>query len=305
MRIISLLPAATQMLFKLGAGCDLVGISQDSRFVPGAENLPLVTQTVIDVEAESIKIDETVSRLLRQGKPLYEVNVSLFQSLKPDLILTQELCDVCAVTPNDFQKVLRDLTQSPEVVSLHPHTLTEISENILEVGQAVKKNRAAEDFIDSLKKKTKFIWDKTLKIADRPKVFCLEWLDPPYNAGHWVPEMVAIAGGVDGLSAPGAYSVRISLQKIIDYDPQFIILMPCSFSLKRSQLEYSQTLAKRKEWRNLAAVKNNQVYLVNGPAYFNCPGPCVFEGIELLASIIHPENFPNKFDSNDFLNLLS
>lgn len=301
MRIISLLPSSTEILYQLDSGKDVIGISHECDYPEDVATKPVVTDTVIKTTDPSRKIDQQVSKYLKVGAGIYTLNKRLFISLKPDLVITQELCKVCAITPTNIQAAIRDCKPQPKILSLHPHSIKEILEDILKVGRAIGKKKEANKLVKSAKLKVQSIKQKTAKLK-KPRVYCMEWLDPPYNGGHWVPEQVEIAGGRDEISTKGGDSERLIWQKIIDYNPEFLILMPCGFSINRTKKELT-VLMKRSEWKKLKAVKDGKVYLVNGPSYFNNSGPRVIEGIELLASILHPDIFPNRFTNKDLQKL--
>lgn len=302
MRIISLLPSATEILYLLNSGKEVVGVSHECDYPEDLATKPVVTNTIINTSDPSKKIDQQVSKYLKVGAGIYTVDKNLFVSLKPDLVITQELCKVCAITPTNIQAAIRDCKPQPKILSLHPHSIKEILEDILKVGKAVGKEEEADLRIKNYELRIKEIKQKTAKIKKRPRVYCMEWLDPPYNGGHWVPEQVSIAGGRDDISTKGGDSSRILWKKIIDYEPEFLILMPCGFSINRTKKELP-SLIKKKEWKKLRAVRENKVYLVNGPAYFNNSGPRVIRGIELLASILHPDIFPKRFTNKDLQKL--
>lgn len=222
--------------------------------------------------------------------------------LKPDLIVTQKLCEVCAITPTDLQKAIRDCSSSPKIVSLHPHSIKDILKDISVVGKAVNKQKSAIKLVSTLKSRINKIKKLTANISKKPRVYCMEWLNPPYNAGHWVPEQVQIAGGVDDLATRGIDSRRLLWQKIIKYRPEILILMPCGLTIERTRQEI-KILTQNQYFGQLDCVKRNEVYLVNGPAYFNCSGPRVVDGIELLTKITHPEIFTKKFTRSDLQKL--
>ena len=299
MKIISLHAPAAEIIYALGAGDQIVGISHECDYPPEVKSKPIVADTTINSDQSSLNIDTAVSNALRTGQDIYKVDNRLFASLNPELVITQELCEVCAITPTDIQAAIRDCKPVPELLSLHPHSITEILEDIVKVGKAIGKEEEANIYVRTLQRRIENIHTRTKDVGLRPRVYCMEWLEPPYNAGHWVPEMVEIAGGRDALSAKGADSVRILWQRIVDYDPEVLVLMPCGFSIERTRKELPE-IAGRPEWRQLTAVRANQVYLVNGPAYFNCSGPRIVDGVELLATILHPELSSYKFKSQDF-----
>ncbi len=298
MRIISLLPSATEILYSLNSDKEVVGISEECNYPSLVKEKPIVSFCLVNQNLSSKYIDIKVARSLEEGREINRVNEDLFISLKPDLVITQELCKVCAITPNNIQKTLQKCSPPPNVLALHPHSIKDILEDILKIGKKIGKEKIAELKVKSLKQKISSIKEKTKVLKNKPKVYCMEWLDPPYNGGHWVPEQVEIAGGRDEISTRGVDSSRILWQQIVNYDPEIIILMPCGFSIKKTKKELLY-ITQKKQWLKLSAVKNNKVYLVNGPAYFNCSGPRIVKGIELLAAIIHPEIFSDKFSSKD------
>lgn len=301
MRIISLLPAATEILYLLGSGKNIVGISEECNFPKDTKNKKVVSFCLINRDLTSKEIDAKVSKSLSEGVLINRINDDLFVSLKPDLVITQELCKVCSITPNNIQKTLKQCNKMPNVLSLHPHSIKEILNDILQVGKIIGKGKQAKLKVKSLKLKVKKIQDKT-KNLKKKKVYCMEWMDPPYNGGHWIPEQVSIAGGIDDMSTKGGDSVRLIWEKIIEYDPEVLVLMPCGFSIERTKKELPRFL-KKAEWQRLRAVKKGEVYLVNGPAFFNASGPRVIKGIEILAAILHPKLFQNNFKRNDLQKL--
>jgi len=299
MKIISLHAPAAEIIYALGAGEEIVGISHECDYPPEVRSKPIVADTTINSDQSSFNIDAAVSNALRTGQSIYTVDNRLFTSLNPELVITQELCKVCAITPTDIQEAIRDCRPAPKLLSLHPHSIAEILEDVISVGKAIGREEEANNYVRNLQRRIENIRRQTRDVEFRPRVYCMDWLDPPYNAGHWVPEMVEIAGGRDELSTKGGDSVRILWQRIVDYDPQVLVLMPCGFSIERTRKELVD-VTRRAEWKELSAVRDNQVYLVNGPAYFNCSGPRIVDGVELLATILEPELFPNKFTSRDF-----
>lgn len=308
MPVITLIPAATEILYALNAYNLIVGRSSESDFPSKIKKIPVVVTSKINSSYSSKYIDETVSKALKRGESLYKVNSGLFASLKPDLVITQKLCEVCAITPTDIQSAIRNCHPTPKIISLHPHSISDILKDIKTLGKAVGEKDTARKYVEILLKRIETIKNKTKAIKKRPKVYCMEWLDPPYNGGHWVPQQVEIAGGRDDLATRGKDSTRILWQKIAKYNPDFLILMPCGFSINRTLKELPQIFQKfaiAKKWYKLKAVQNGQVFVVNGPAFFNCSGPRVVDGIELLAHILHPELFPDRFTKDDFVKFSS
>jgi iron complex transport system substrate-binding protein len=297
MRIVSFLPAATETLFAVGAGPEVVGVSHECDWPEAARRLPRVTGTIVDVDAPSRAIDEQVSGALKEGRSIYTVDQALLSKLQPELVVTQQLCEVCAITPTGINEALAGVRPAPELLSLHPHSIAEIFDDVRAVGRVTGRTAEAGRYVDGLQRRLDLV-RTAVEELERPRVYCMEWLDPPYNAGHWVPEQVRIAGGEDGLGRLGTDSVRLLWEAICEYDPEVLVLMPCGLSMERMEREVRELFDER--WAGLAAVKNNRVWGVNGPAYFNNSGPRVVDGAELLVSIFHPETAPlRKFGPRD------
>lgn len=291
-RIVSFLPSATEMVYALGLEDRLVGVTHECDYPASVIGKPVVINTAIPVgRMTEAEIDKAVAERMEAGLSVYEVNEDLLRQLAPDLILVQDLCDVCAAAGNEVSRALKVLTTArPEIVHLAPKSLAGIFENLREVGQAAGCPEAAEIWTKAARKKLDSIATTARALPSRPRVFCMEWLDPLYCSGHWVPEMVKIAGGVDELSREGTDSVRIAWKDVQAWAPEVLVVMPCG-----CHLEKVVTLASRLNsfpaWANLPAVRNNQVFAVDASSYFARPGPRVVEGTQLLAHLIHPEAF--------------
>jgi iron complex transport system substrate-binding protein len=237
------------------------------------------------------EIDQTVSERLHSGHSLYEVDEKLLQELAPDLILTQDLCQVCAPSGNEVTQALNALPRKPEILWLTPKSLQQIEGNLRAIGEATGCSLRADELIASGRSILDHIAETARQLGSRPRVFCMEWLDPIYCSGHWVPEMVTIAGGVDHLGHEGADSVRLAWEDVLAWKPEVLVMMPCGFRLEQV-LEIAPQLCARPGWRDLPAVQRGQVYAVDANSYFARPGPRVIEGTQLLAHILHPEVFP-------------
>ena len=292
MRICSLLPGATEIAFALGLGDEVVGVTHECDYPPEAAKKPVVVQSLIDSHRlDSFEIDRQVADLLRAGRSLYTIDHGAFRSAAPDVILTQALCDVCALDYNDVAKAAQGLPHEPTIVSLMPHCLTDVLEDIRRVGAATKRHREADALVVKLRNRIGQVRQRAAQSSSRPRMACIEWFDPIYAAGHWVPEMVALAGGKDGLGRKGEPSAKIGWTEILKFQPEVLVLMPCGFDAQRT-LRESALLQKLAGWDDLPAVKGGNVFAVNGHAYFSRPGPRLIEGLEVLAQIIHPELFP-------------
>jgi iron complex transport system substrate-binding protein len=287
MRICSLLPGATEIAFALGLGEQIVGVTHECDHPADAQNKPIVVRSVIDSKRMSgAEIDRKVTELLQAGKGLYFIDEAVFADAAPDVVLTQGLCDVCALDYNEVVKAAGKLSRPPAIVSLNPHSLAEILDDIRRVGAATERSTGAEALVDDLRTRIEQVGRR--EPDRRPRVVCLEWFEPLYTAGHWVPEMVALAGGHDVIGRAGEPSAKIVWQDVVDAQPEVILLMPCGFDVRRTVKE-STPLRALPGWSDLPAVRSENVFALNGNAYFSRPGPRLVNGLEILARIIHPE----------------
>jgi iron complex transport system substrate-binding protein len=244
-------------------------------------------RSLIDAEQTSRTIHQAVSQALRQRQALYDVDVDLLQALQPDLIVTQDLCEVCALHADDVAAVLARLPNRPTILPLHPHAVKDVLEDIRAIGCATDRPAEADAFIAQLRARIARV-RSAVAGAPAPRVVCLEWLDPLMRAGHWVPQMVGWAGGCEQLGRPGQPSTRITWEQVVEARPDVLVLMPCGLLITRIRQELG-VLTSRAGWDQLPAVQRERVWLVNGPAYFNRSGPRLIDGIELLAALFHPE----------------
>jgi len=291
MRIVSFHPTGTELAYALGLGRSVVGVSHECDFPPGARRKPVVSTSFIDPgRMSSAEIDRAVSEAGRAGRSLYRVDVDRVLELKPDLLLIQSLCDVCATPPTDLRPVLAAMKPRPKVVPQHAHTFEEMFGDLRELAEAAGAD--ARPLERALRRRVNAVV-KRARGLPRRRVFCLEWLDPPFASGHWVPEMVAMAGGRDDLARPGRDSARITWTALAEHAPEVLIVMPCGFTLERTRQELPAAAA-RPEWASLPAVRNGEVYVADGHSYFNGSGPRLVDGLEILAEILHPAAFPRK-----------
>lgn len=290
-RIVSLLPSATEMVFTLGLGDRLVGVTHECDHPDEARAKPAVVRNALPIETMTEReIDEAVSARLRAGLSLYELDAELIDALAPDLLITQSLCDVCAPSTNEIARLLERLSRKPELLWMSPSDLAGIEENVLALGRAAGvEDRAARLVADGRARLVELT--RATAGLERPRVFCMEWLDPVYCSGHWVPEMVRIAGGEDGLGCQGAESRRIEWQAVLDWAPEVLIFMPCGYRLEAA-LERAPALYDLPRFADLPAVRNGKVFVVDANAFFARPGPRVVDGAELLAHLLHPDRFP-------------
>ena len=288
-RIASFLPSATEILYALGAGNMIVSATHECDYPEEAKSKPRVIKSSFDCTIMSSKeIDDNVVKLVQTGGDMYIVDEQILKKADPDLIIAQGLCDVCSPTRKEISKAVSVLDKKPEVVILDPHNLDDIFSDITKIAEHIGKTNEAKQLIGSLQKRIEQI--KNISFKSRPKVLCIEWLDPPFTAGHWVPQMVEIAGGINGISEKDKPSRRMKLDEAVLFDPDIIILMPCGFDLDRIGKEYSK-LASNPEWKLLRAVQKDTVYAVDANSYFSKPGPRTVTGIEILTKIIHPESY--------------
>jgi iron complex transport system substrate-binding protein len=292
MRICSLLPGATEIACALGLADEIVGVSHECDFPAAARSKPVMVRSRIDpTKIRSGEIDRQVGDLLRSKQSLYALDEKLFKDSEPDIILTQGLCDVCALDYKDVVQAARSLARVPSIVSLDPHCLADILNDVLRIGEATHKLRQAESLVEELKLRIEAVRDRTARSASRPRVACLEWLDPVYIAGHWVPEMVEIAGGNDILGTAAEPSAKVEWDAVIAAMPEILIIMPCGFDLDRAVRE-SSLLKNRAGWQTLPAVRDKRVFAVSGADYFSRPGPRLIDGLEIFSQLFHSELFP-------------
>lgn len=290
-KIVSFLPAATEMVFALGLGEGLIGVSHECDFPAAARSKAVVVRPALPLEKMTLReIDAAVAGRIGSGHSLYQADERLLRELKPNLILTQNLCQVCAPSGNELTVALKSLDLKPEIVWMTPHSLQEIFENMRDLGRVTGHLNEAEEFISSARARLQRIAGLTKNLPRRPRVFCLEWIDPYYCCGHWVPEMVELAGGHDALGRKGVDSVRTDWNNIAEWAPEILVVSPCGFDLEKA-IEQTQTLLRQPGWSDLPAVRNKQVFAVNANAYFARPGPRIVDGVELLAHLFHPDLF--------------
>jgi iron complex transport system substrate-binding protein len=290
-RIVSFLPSATEMACALGLADQLVGITHECDYPPEVLGKSVVVSSALPIERMSQpEIDAAVAQRMRDGLSLYQVDEKLLRELAPDMILTQNLCQVCAPSGNEVAQVLKVLPSRPEILWLTPNTLEEIFDNLRELGEATGRSKMAEQLIASGRERLDKLALVTRNLTWRPRVFCMEWLDPVYCSGHWVPEMVELAGGVDRLARAGADSVRIPWNDVLEWAPEVLIITPCGLNLDQV-IEQTPSLLEYPGWSGLPAVRNGRVYAVDANSYFARPSLRVVEGTELLAHLIHPDLF--------------
>ena len=284
MRIVSLVPSATEMLFELGFGDQVVGVTHECDWPIEALTRPRVTGDELPPGLTSAEIDAAVKERTERGQAIYSLDEEQLKELEPDLIVTQALCPVCAVSYEDVEAIAARMQEPPVVIALDPHTLGEVINDTFTLAEAAGNVDAADEFVDDARARIEAV-TQAVHGLPRPGVAALEWLDPPYSAGHWVPQMIELAGGEDVFSNEGERSEEVTWELAAALQPDSVIVMPCGYGTERA-LEEANTY--RKEFDTLGA---EQIVAVDASAYFSRPGPRVVEGIELLARILHPDQF--------------
>ena len=295
MRVVSLLPSATEIVYLLGLGDQLTGVSHECDYPSAALGKRKIIRPAFESPTlSSQEIDARVRAAFARGEGVYHIDLEALKSADPDLILTQELCDVCAAPYAHVLEVVTKLPRKPEVLSLDPQGLGDVLRDVERVGEATGRLREAEDAVASLKGRVALVAQQAAKTTTRPTVVCLEWLDPLMASGHWIPEMVAMAGGREPVGKPGIPSRSVEWEEVRSSAPEILVLMPCGFAVERV-LKETHLVTGLPGWNDLPAVQAGKVFAVNGHAYYSRPGPRLVDGLEILAHIIHPEAFPEPF----------
>jgi len=289
-RIVSFLPSATELLYEFGVQDNLYGVTHECKYPADANSKPQIIHSVINSdELTSKEIDTMTCQLLNDGKDIFVLNEKNLIEANPDLIISQDTCEVCAAYTNQVDKAIQILQRKPILHSMDPHNLQEIINSVTELGKILEKESRTKEITDMLEKRIQNV--KKLQNNKKPKILAIEWIEPFFTAGHWVPEMIQIAGGINMISKIGEHSRRLDIQEIIESDPDMIIMMPCGFDTKRTITEYNNILKENPKWNSLKAVKNNQIFAVDANSFFSKPSIRTIEGLEILAKIIQPENF--------------
>jgi iron complex transport system substrate-binding protein len=285
MRIVSLVPHATELLFALGLGPEVVAVTHECDYPPAATALEQVTRDVLPAGLSAAEIDAAVRERTQRGEAIYELDGGALAALVPDLIVTQALCPVCAVSYTEVAELAKEMPSCPQVISLDPHTLVETLEDVHTVAEAANCRERGAELATDLTARIDRV-KLAVRGRPRPRVAALEWLDPVYIAGHWTPELIELAGGEDVLGSPGEPSVTASWGAVTNTEPEVVVVMPCGYDALRAREE---ALAYATELAGLCA---RRVVAVNASAYFSRPGPRLIDGLELLAHILHPESVP-------------
>jgi iron complex transport system substrate-binding protein len=290
-RIVSLLPSATEIVCELGLGEDLVGVTHECDHPPPVQSLPRVTRTLIPHDAGSREIDALVRERLKTQRALYTLDMPVLERLRPDLIVTQALCDVCAVAEAEVTAAACSLPGRPRVVNLEPMCLAEVFECLRLVGAAAGVPGRAAGVIGRLQARVGAVVDRSAAVSARPRVVLLEWIDPPFCSGHWSPELVRLAGGVETVGREGQPSRTTAWAEILEADPEAMVIACCGFDAERTRCDLP-ILAGYPGFAELSCVRSGRVYLVDGNAYFSRPGPRLVDSLEILAHALHPDVHP-------------
>jgi iron complex transport system substrate-binding protein len=291
-RIVSLLPAATEIAAALGLIDQVVGVSHECDFPEEVTQRPRITQCPIhNAGLTSAEVDEWVRQALRENGTIYAIDEPLLRTLQPDVILTQRLCDVCAVGYGTVAKLAQTLSGSPRVVNLEPTSLADIFDDIRRVAVACDVCERVDTLIGNLSERVENIRERATRVSDAPRCFLMEWVDPPFCSGHWGPELVEIAAGHDLLGRKHQPSAQIEWQQVLDARPEIIVLALCGYDIDRARHDY-ELLRRFPGFGSIPAVDSDQVYVVNASAYFARPGPRIVDSLEILAGILHPGGFP-------------
>jgi iron complex transport system substrate-binding protein len=302
-RIVSFLPSSTEILYEIGAGSQLVGVTHECKYPDDAKRKPRVINSSFDASKMNSKdIDQKIIELIQSGRDIYLIDDEKLREAKPDLIIAQGVCEVCAPFTKEINRATSVLGYNPDILVLDPHDLDDILISIMDIAERVDRVTEGRKLVVSLQKR---IDDIRIRVgharigadvsnnrhSNKPKILCFEWINPFFTAGHWIPQMVEIAGGINGVSSRAQASRRMpDIDEIITFNPDKVILMPCGFDIHRT-LREAKTLETNNKWKALQAVQNNEVYAVNAGAYFSKPGPRTITGLEVLAKIIDPEGF--------------
>ena len=292
MRICSLLPSATEIVYALGLGDQLVGVSHACDYPDDATSKPVVSRSVRQItHLSSEEIDGIVRQARANNNPLYWIDGGLLRELKPDLIITQELCEVCAIDSGSvFETAAKVLDYQPEILTIRPNSVADILQNVRNIAFAAGVAQRGQELAESLQTRIQTVVDGVAEEDSRPRVLCLDWLDPLRNTGQWVPELVELAGGEERLAVAGGLSREITWEEIVDYAPEYLMVMPCAFDPDRVRREAAEKLTRLKDWEKLPAVRMDQVFLFDGRIPTR-HGPRVVDVLEGLAEAMHPQRF--------------
>ena len=302
-RIVTFLPSATELIYSLGADDKLFGVTHECNYPSDAKTKPRVIGSVFDPASMSSKqIDDKICQLMTDGKQIYNLNKENLLNAKPDLIISQDICEVCSAHTEHVKIAMDMLEKKPEVYTMDPHDIDEILVCIMDISKMIGKETEGNELVDSLVKRLEFVKSKTFE--DKPKIVAIEWVDPFFTSGHWIPEMIESAGGENLISTEKMPSRKMELEEIKETNPDIIIMMPCGFDVKRTVSEYNNVLTNNPDWHELKAVREKNVYAVDANSYFSKPSLRTITGIEILAKIIHPDVFGDlQLPKNSFVKI--
>ena len=302
-RIISFLPSATELIYELGAQEKLFGVTHECNFPNDATSKPKVIESVFEPEdMSSQEIDDKICSLSERGEDIYKLVVQNVSNAKPDLIISQEICEVCSAYTNQVKNAIEILDEKPEIYSMSPHDVQGILKCVNDIAEKIDEKERGIEIVNSLNSRINKI--KNVEISNRPKVLGIEWIKPFFTSGHWVPEMIECSGGNNMITKTGEHSRKMDIVEIENTDPDYIVLMPCGFDVQRTVLEYEKYLRNNTRWNQLRAVKDKKVFAVDANSFFSKPSIRVIKGIEILAKILHPEIFADlEVPNNSFLKI--
>ena len=299
-RIVSFLPSATELLYALDVQDKLFGVTHECDFPKDARTIPNVIESVFEPKKMSSKeIDEKILELVSNNKDIYELQIDNLKKANPDLIISQEICEVCSAYTNQVNNAMKILDKKPELFAMNPHDIEGIISNVSDISEKIGKVEKGIEIINSLKQRIEYFNEK--QVSDKPKVLAIEWIEPFYTSGHWVPEMVELAGAENLISKRSEHSRKMTFGEIKNSDPDIIVMMPCGFDVQRTIREYNMNLKNNQEWNSLRAVKEKNIFAVDANSFFSKPSIRTITGIEILAKIIHPDEFSKvQIPNNSF-----
>ena len=300
-RVLSLLSSTTEVVYALGCEDQLVGRSHECDYPPAVMTLPICTKPKFNVDGSSIEVDGQVKSILQNALSVYYINEDLLKELKPDIILTQSQCEVCAVSEKDVKSVVKNITGiNPDIISVEPNSVKDIFKDIKIIAEALNVVDKGADLIDFMKNRIRTL-KKSYDVKSELTVAAIEWIDPLMAAGNWVPELIEMAGGINLFGEAGKHSPWMEYKDLIEKDPHTIIIMPCGYNIQKSIMEID-SLIKQKGWKEINAVQNDKVFITDGNQFFNRPGPRIIESLEILIEIFHNDKTDFKHIDSGWIN---
>ena len=302
-RIVSFLPSATELIYELEAQEKLFGVTHECNYPNDASSKPRVIESVFEPEnMSSQEIDDQICSLSERGQDIYKLVTQNVINAKPDLIISQEICEVCSAYTNQVKNAIKILDEKPEIYSMSPHDVQGILKCVKDIAEKIDKVQRGIEIVNSLNSRINKI--KNVQISNKPKVLGIEWIKPFFTSGHWVPEMIEFSGGINMITKTGEHSRKMNIEEIENTDPDVLILMPCGFDVQRTVSEYDKYLRNDTRWNQLRAVKNKKVFAVDANSFFSKPSIRIVKGIEILAKILHPEIFTDlEVPNSSFLKI--